>query len=77
MMTDGEGGDRGRTGSLLESWSTIGGFGCMTLGGCRTKEAQFSYQSRSTERNSEYISDYSTRAGRQSNRREVPCSGSI
>jgi hypothetical protein len=31
MMIDGEGGDRGRVGSLSESSSTIGGSGCMTL----------------------------------------------
>jgi hypothetical protein len=35
MMIDGEGGDGGRAGSLSESSSTIGGSGCMTLGGCR------------------------------------------
>jgi hypothetical protein len=33
MMTDGEGGDGGRTGSLSESSSIIGGSDCMTLGG--------------------------------------------
>jgi hypothetical protein len=49
MMIDGEGGNGGRAGSLLESSSTIGGSSCMILGGCRSEEAQFSYHPSSKE----------------------------
>jgi hypothetical protein len=77
MMTDGEGGEGGCVGSPSEFSSTIGESDCMTLRGCRSKEAQLSYHPRSKERSFELIFDCFVGAGRRFDEQEVPCSKSV
>jgi hypothetical protein len=74
-MAEGEGGELG-TGSLLESLGTIGGSGCMILGGDVGTRDTPSIRGRKKETLDRSLVS-SSEFGRWSNGPKAPCSGSV